>query len=341
MQLAKQALLDESRERQGGKWLDSRTRYIVFGIIGVIVVLFLAGFLRPKQKHENELQEQFTEEPSISVEMAPGDEREMKIEDYIAGVVAGEMFADWPLEAYKAQAIIARTYALYELSDGNTRPVSEGKISANFREAQQYEPAKITEMIERAVQETRGQVALHDGKFIKAFFHAASGGVTSTAEAAGLVPSGEEPPYIKSTDGMENEEYLPEDVLNWSASFPLGEVERALSSLGHQASGITDIQVAETIGGNRGKTLKITHSGGTLNVNAGDFRTALDPTKMKSTVFTSLNVSGGNLQVSGTGYGHGVGLSQWGAYSMAKAGKTAPEIVTHYFDNITIVELWN
>lgn len=320
--------------------MDKRIRYVVFVIIGVILVLFLAGFLRPKQEQESELEKRFAEEPSITVEIAPGDKREMKLEHYIAGVVAGEMFPDWPLEAYKAQAIIARTYALYELTNGNTRPVSEGEISANFREAQQYEPDKITSTIERAVRETRGEVALYDDKFIKGFFHAASGGVTSTAEAAGLVPIGQEPPYIKTTRGMENDKYLPEDVISWSATFPLAEVQQSLSSLGHQVKSITDIQIAETISGNRAKTLKITHSGGALNVNAGDFRTALDPKRMKSTVFTKLDVSGGNLQVSGTGYGHGVGLSQWGAYSMAKDGKSAEDIVTHYFNDIDIEELW-
>lgn len=320
--------------------MDKRIRYVVFAIIGVILLLFLVGFLRPKQEQESELERQFTEEPSITVEIAPGDKRDIKLEDYIAGVVAGEMFPDWPLEAYKAQAIIARTYALYELTAGNTRPVSEGEISASFREAQQYEPDKITSTIQRAVRETRGEVALYDDKFIKGFFHAASGGITSTAEAAGLVPIGQEPPYIKTTRGMESDKYLPEDVISWSASFSLAEVQQSLSSLGHQVSGITDIRIAETISGNRAKTLKILHSGGTLNVNAGDFRTALDPKKMKSTVFTKLDVNGGNLQVSGTGYGHGVGLSQWGAYSMAKDGKSAEDIVTHYFNDIDIEELW-
>lgn len=326
--------------KSGGEQLDKRKWYVVAAIAGVAIILFLAGFWRPGQKQDNNLAEQFSEEPTILVEIAAGDRREMKLESYIAGVVAGEMYPDWPLEAYKAQAIIARTYALHELTNGNTQSVSQGEISASFLEAQQYDSGKITDVIERAVQETRGQVALYEGKFIKGFFHAASGGITSTAEAAGLMPSGQEPDYIKTVDGMEKDEYLPDDVQHWSAVFSLVEVEQSLSSLGYQVRNISDIQISEKIEGNRAKTLKITYAGGTLHINAGDFRTALDPRKMKSTVITALRVDGGNFHVAGTGYGHGVGLSQWGAYSMAKDGKSAEEIVTHYFNDITIEKLW-
>ena len=75
-------------------------------------------------------------------------------------------------------------------------------------------------------------------------------------------------------------------------------------------------------------------------MDASDLRIALGSTKMRSTLITSLRAQEGKLVMAGTGYGHGVGMSQWGAYGMAQAGSTAVEIVTYYFRDVTIEKLW-
>lgn len=79
---------------------------------------------------------------------------------------------------------------------------------------------------------------------------------------------------------------------------------------------------------------------GNETVQAAGFRVALDSTKMKSTLLTSLTVSGDQVTMKGKGYGHGVGMSQWGAYQMAKEGKSAEDIINHYFKGVEIVKLW-
>ena len=77
------------------------------------------------------------------------------------------------------------------------------------------------------------------------------------------------------------------------------------------------------------------------SVNASDLRLALGSTKMRSTLLTSLKMQNGKVHMAGKGYGHGVGMSQWGAYGMAQDGKTAEQIVKHYFQKVEITQAWN
>mgnify|MGYP001069097511 FL=1 len=90
--------------------------------------------------------------------------------------------------------------------------------------------------------------------------------------------------------------------------------------------------------GDSGRAVRLGLNGQT--VDASDLRIALGSTKMRSTLITSLRAQEGKLVMAGTGYGHGVGMSQWGAYGMAQAGSTAEEIVTYYFKDVSIEKLW-
>ncbi len=318
--------------------MDKRKRYGLYGLGALVIILIASGFFAPGD--EKDAGPDYAEEPSITVEMEDGQLQTMGLEEYVQGVVAGEVFPDWPMESYKAQAIIARTYALYELTDGNTKNVAEGRISASFREAQEYAPEKITEEIRQAVNDTRGLVAVYEDRFIRGFFHAASGGITSTAEAAGLVDPGEEPPYTRVIDGREKEEHLPDDVIGWEATIPIEQVRSTLAAMGHDVGSIENVRVSQTIQGERAQTLQFTTDDEIVEVNAGKFRTELDPQQMRSTVIENIDITEAGLEVSGRGYGHGVGLSQWGAYSMAEDGIEAETIVRHYYDGIEIGKLY-
>ena len=97
----------------------------------------------------------------------------MGLEEYITGVVAGEMKADWPENAYAAQAIITRTFALKHMSDND-----KNVISGSYQFAQEYQPAKVTPEIEKAVERTRERVVVYEDEYINAWFHASAGGQT-------------------------------------------------------------------------------------------------------------------------------------------------------------------
>ena len=137
-------------------------------------------------------------EPQLVVYVKENERTEnMNIEDYIVGVVAGEMKNDWPVEALAAQAILARTYVLEFISSKGGSKYGNAHISTDIEEAQAWDIASANDRIRQAVAMTRGKVASYNGTFIKAWFHAHSGGITATAKE-GLAFKEAEPVYIKS-----------------------------------------------------------------------------------------------------------------------------------------------
>ena len=254
----------------------------------------------------------------------------MSLESYLMGVVAGEMHNDWPQEALKAQAIIARTFALRFISDGGSK-YEGAMLSTDIAEAQAYDLEAVNDRVRRAVQETEGLVILCQGQPIQAWFHAHAGGVTATAQE-GLDYQKAEPPYTRSIQVRESDK-APEDVRHWMAQFPLGQVQQALDALGGG-------DAAQLVIGERGTSGRVlTFTAGENTVGAVALRMQLDSTAMKSTLLSDLTVSDGIVSMTGSGYGHGVGMSQWGAYALANEGMTAEEIVKYYFKDVTIAKL--
>ncbi|NLG87328.1 MAG: SpoIID/LytB domain-containing protein, partial [Firmicutes bacterium] len=127
-----------------------------------------------------------------------GQKKDIKMEDYIAGVVAAEMEPSWPVEALAAQAMLARTFTLEALeSKGGTQSLHGTDVSTKVEEFQAYDPSRINDNVRKAVQATRGKVLTYDGELIKAWFSAYAGPRTATAKE-GLNFKEPEPPYIKS-----------------------------------------------------------------------------------------------------------------------------------------------
>ena len=272
--------------------------------------------------------------PVLNVYVQSEDKNdEMGLEEYLCGVLAGEMKNDWPEEALKAQAILARTFVLKFLME--KKSMYEGAdISTDIREAQAYDAEGVNERIRAAVKDTRGMVVCYQNEPIYAWFHAHSGGKTDTAENG--LDYQQAAPYTQVTDGNESES-APQDAAQWSAQFTKAEVIQAAADAGLKLDGgIETVQAgAKDDSGRVGEIL--------LNgqpVSASEFRIAIGSTKMKSTLLTHIAYSDGTLALSGRGYGHGVGMSQWGAYGMAENGKTAQEIINHYFKAVDIVQMW-
>ena len=258
----------------------------------------------------------------------------LSVEDYLPAVLAGEMAGDWPLEALKAQAILARTFVMQFVTQ--KKSMYEGAdISTDIKEAQAYDASGVNDRIRQAVSETRGLVLNAGGELPYAWFHAHSGGLTARAKE-GLDYEKAEPPYTQCVKGMENDE-APAEAAHWEAVFTPAEVLAAAKDSGVSVEKLTEIGIGQR--GESGRAMTLMVSG--KEVSAPAFRLAIGSTKMRSCLIESLRMEDGKVIMAGKGYGHGVGMSQWGAYAMAQDGKTAKEIVLHYFAGVTLDKAWD
>jgi len=272
--------------------------------------------------------------PQLKVYVADEKEiREMDLEDYLCGVLAGEMKNDWPEEALKAQAILARTFVIRFISEKQSR-YAGADISTDIEEAQAYDAEGVNERIRQAVAATRGQIVCYRGEPIYAWFHAHAGGRTATA-AEGLSYQ-KTADYTQAVDSRESDQ-APDDAQTWQAHFPADAVLEAAGKAGVDPGNVLKTASA----GEKGESGRLKYI--VLNgkkVPANEFRIALGSEKMKSTLITEISLENGVLQLSGKGYGHGVGMSQWGAYGMAEKGEKAGNIIHYYFKNVDIVQMW-
>ncbi|AIF50044.1 SpoIID/LytB domain-containing protein [Pelosinus sp. UFO1] len=312
-------------------------------VIGVLLMSGCSLLKTPQSKPEqqtpppaNQKQAIQGNEPDITVFMhETGEKKTMKMEEYIAGVVAGEMKNDWPVEALAAQAILARTFTVQAIEEKGGVPARGTQASTDIKEFQAYDGKAVNDRVKKAVEMTRGMVATYQGKPIHAWFHASAGGITAMAKE-GLNFKDEEPPYIQSVNSPD--ELAPSDVQNWTASFTKKEMIDVMTKMGKTAATIDSVEIGKKGPSGRATTLLINK---TLEVSAPEVRVGLGSTKLKSMLLDKVEVSGDTIVFSGKGYGHGVGLSQWGANNLATKGKKPEEIIGQYFKDVTIEKRWN
>ena len=248
----------------------------------------------------------------------------MPLESYLVGVVNGEIDSAWPMEAVKAQVVAARSYALHSMSSAD--PIYDVKTDTSD---QVYAGvASEDERAAQAVRSTRGQALYRSGAVVPAFFHSSCGGATSSA-----------------TDiwGMPNESLVSADCglctesprARWELSVPSSEVAAAMRSLFPSLKKINSFGIHKRTSDGRVLTLFIDTGAGKTLVDAGDLRKAIGYQKLLSTRF-SLAVSGNNVIFRGEGYGHGVGLCQWGARGGALRGMTYKQILGKYYQGAEV-----
>ena len=273
--------------------------------------------------------------PTIIVyDVAERDYKRLNIEDYVMGVLAGEMRNDWPMEALKAQAILARTFVLKFISEKQSK-YDGADISTDISEAQAYAPDQINERIEKAVSETCGQVLSAGGELPYAWFHAHSGGKTELP-VEGLDYDQENPSYLRVVESPDSDS-APTTVKNWSATFTANQVARAAKEAGVDVgSTVTSIEAGKK--SESGRTIYFLING--RRVSAPALRLQLDSTVLKSTLISSVELKDGRVTFTGSGYGHGVGMSQWGAYALALDGRTAEEIISWYYSGVGVATVW-
>lgn len=268
-----------------------------------------------------------------------GEIEELPIDEYLYGTVSAEMPVNYELEALKAQAIVARTYTLYQIINGNSKhgeadicddsTCCQAWISKESRMEKWSETEREDNWnkIVKAVNETSGKIITYEGKPIDAFFHANSGGTTETAAN---VWGGNNFPYLQSVETSGESEYS-----QYSSEVTITK-EELVNKLKEEFSDFEiNFDNEEPI-----KILEYTESGRVKTIKFGN--TELAGTKarsllgLKSTNF-SFTIDGDNIIFSVTGYGHGVGMSQTGADSMAKSGSSCEDIIKHFYTGVDIM----
>lgn len=249
----------------------------------------------------------------------------MPLETYIQGVVAAETGEDWEYEALKAQAVASRTYAVFQRNNNKQRDfhLTSGVLH------QVYRDNNVSPRVIRSVKETAGEILTYIGLPISAFYHSTCKGKTELPSEVWNVNY----PYLKSVECNTGD--APYDA--WSVEFTLKEIGEALG-----VKGIIDIGISSPTATGRVKTLRYKVTEGTGNefreIKATELRRLLGYRRLPSTDFI-LKKEAGKIIMEGKGWGHGVGLSQWGALEMARQGKDYREILAHYYPGTKLHQL--
>lgn len=245
------------------------------------------------------------------------------LEEYLYSVIGGEMDTSWPQEALKAQAIAARTYALYEREKQRNNPVYD---LGDSPDRWQIYKGVISESPNtyNPVDATAGKVLTYNNKIILSVFHACSGGHTENVEDVWTSKE----PYLRAVEDYDQN--ISE--CNWVKTFTPGEISARISGVGNVKS-----MTPESFSPFRSvKVLKIIGDKGTKVLQGEEVRTAL---RLKSTRFSVSKGANGSFVLQGLGYGHAVGMSQWGAYSLAKRGASYLQILGHYYQGVALTPI--
>ncbi|WP_309742954.1 SpoIID/LytB domain-containing protein [Chamaesiphon sp. OTE_20_metabat_361] len=237
------------------------------------------------------------------------------LEQYLSSVLGAEMSPTFPAEALKAQAVAARTYALYR-----SQSTSNKAFDLDSTQASQVYPGLSgeSEPTQAAVNATLGQIMTYQGKPILAAFHSSSGGHTENVEdiwSARL-------PYLRGVPDYD----LGSPGYEWTQTFTTAQLSQSLK-----------VQQLRSIAPDRttpyGSVVSLNISGNTTKILPGSqLRTAL---KLRSLRFTISPTPTGFL-FTGRGYGHGLGMSQWGAYYLAEQGQKYSSILAHYYQGVEL-----
>ena len=228
------------------------------------------------------------------------------------------MPSGWPLEALKAQAVAARSYAIANIG-------KHGKEGYDLRatiDDQVYSGISTeSDNSNEAVGATSGLVLKHEGRPITAFFHSTSGGSTEVPERVWGKPLG----YLQSVPDYDD----ASPHFTWSKRFAPDDLEKMV---GADVGRLLSISVVTRTSSNRAQDLMVQGSNGSKMVSGESLRKSL---KLPSTLFNVGNDGNGYI-FAGRGYGHGLGMSQYGAKALAERGCNAAQILSYYYKNVVV-----
>lgn len=296
---------------------------ILLLIVVVLSVIAISGSKKETTYFNNAKKEEVKEEIKLALkDTSTGEIKNIELEDYIVGVVAGEMPASFNEEALKAQAIASRTYAMYKMKNSNgtydlvtdkTNQVyiTEDKMKSLWQENFDY----YFEKIKRAVYDTKDLIMTYNGDIILSLYFARSNG--KTEDAIAVFGSNEE--YLKSVES-------PEENLTSEVTI---SKDKFCNKLNISCDAINISNVLKSSSGRinslniNGKTFKGTEIRTLFDLKSTDFDITIDS----------------EIKFITKGYGHGVGMSQYGANKLAQNGKNYEEILKHYYQNINIEKI--
>lgn len=270
----------------------------------------------------------------VTVEI-DGTPTELPLEDYVAGVVAAEIPNDFPTEALRAQAVAARTYAVYKLAAGRPEAHPEADLCDDYHHCAAWRDIAVEtaagndlSRVQQAVEDTAGEILTYDGAPIAAVFHCVSGPRTESAQDVW----GEDIPYLQSEVSPGGSAYAGyEDAVTVSADDFRDAVAQAFPSA--DVSGAPNTWFSASVRSEAGGVITVKLGGVTVEGTA-----VRELFGLQSTNFT-LTTTDDSITFHTIGYGHGVGLSQYGAKYMAEQGASYPEILAHYYEGTTLTSL--
>lgn len=266
---------------------------------------------------------------------------EIALDEYLYGVVSAEMPASFEEEALKAQAVVARTYTLYKMIHNNKKhegaDICDSAVCCQAWISKEDRLEKWEEKnreiywnkIVNAVNSTQGKMITYKGKPINAFFHANSGGTT---EAPINVWGGSGYPYLQAvtTDGEDAYKQYKSNLTVTKQEFQ-EKIQKEHSNFKINFNEKNCIKIKEYTEGNRVKTIKV----GNLELSGVEIRNIFS---LRSANF-KVTMEKENIVFEVIGYGHGVGMSQTGADSLAKQGKNYGDIIKHYYSGVEIQDI--
>lgn len=258
---------------------------------------------------------------------------EISLEDYLEGVLPHEMDPDWPLEALKAQAVVARTFAYANM--GKFR--RDGFDLTSDTRSQVYRGlTSVNENVRSAVRQTRGEVLGWQGKLLTVFYHSCCGGMT---ENLALVWGGDPRQTPRPLRGVKDSWCRSSPKFNWNAYFAWADLTAAIDETYSLPGPLTAFKISHR--NLAGYVLSFVARSGRTNVEvkASDLRKALGAEELKSAKIRRLLVKDKGILFVGEGFGHGVGLCQWGAKLQALKGRSYEKILRFYFPGSVLSEV--
>ena len=253
---------------------------------------------------------------------------EIGIEEYLPGVIEGEMPSKWKDDALQAQVIAARTYAIYK-----RKIKSDALYHINIQDLAYNGSYMNQTKTKEIVGKSRGTVMVYDWKLFPGYFHSTCGGHTEDINLVFNLKS--IPPLSGVGCGYCNKS----KYYRWEKTLGKNEIENKLNLSKSKVKKIRSITTEKIGPGGHCSTIKIEHAGGTKRVNANDFRLIVGPNNLRSTSFKIKN-NENSFVFEGSGWGHGVGLCQYGTQDMAKSGFKWFDILRHYYPEMDLVKIY-
>ncbi|MBR1860055.1 MAG: SpoIID/LytB domain-containing protein [Selenomonadaceae bacterium] len=254
------------------------------------------------------------------------------VEEYLRGVVPGEMSPSYHEEALKVQAVAARTFALVN----RKRHKDSGYDLCNTTHCQVYNGVEAEHRItNKIIDETFGEVLFYNNKLIQALFHTDSGGMTENV----IDVWGVDYPYLRAVSEIEKETGA------WTLRIPINDFSSKLAAAKHNVGTVKSIKItplkigkstADRTASGRVKEINIQGTKGQTKITGTEMRSIFS---LRSTLF-EIKISGSEVIINGYGWGHGVGMSQNGAQNLAKHNYTYDKILSHYYKGTTLKRLY-